>query len=125
MDTVELQHWMHIAATRAAVAAVIASHDLIDKSKRRITEDQRQFQVYAQPKFPVVTQPFAMAHVNQILEEESEQYTRSAGARIGSRSDYVPEAESARLADANTVRRAPGGSSAGHSKSARARNCCH
>jgi len=47
MDAVELQHWMHIAATRAAVAAVTASHDLIDKSKRRVTEDQRQFQVPA------------------------------------------------------------------------------
>ena len=45
MDTVELQHWMHIAASRAAVAAVASIHDMMDKSKRRIIEAQRKFEV--------------------------------------------------------------------------------
>ena len=44
MDTVELQHWMRTAATRAAVAAVASIYDMIDKSRRKITEEERKFQ---------------------------------------------------------------------------------
>ena len=45
MDAVELQHWMRIAATRAAVSAVVPIQDMVDKSQRRITEGQRKFEV--------------------------------------------------------------------------------
>ena len=46
MDAVELQHWMRIAAIRAALSAAESINNMIDKSKRRIAEEQRKFQVH-------------------------------------------------------------------------------
>ena len=49
MDAVELQHWMRLAATRAAVVAVTSIHDMIDKSRRRVAEENRRFQARKAP----------------------------------------------------------------------------
>ena len=44
MDDVELQHWMHVAACRAA-AAVAAVEALLAASQSRVADKQQDFQV--------------------------------------------------------------------------------
>lgn len=45
MDDVELQHWMHVAACRAAVAAVAALDALLAASQSRVADKQQDLQV--------------------------------------------------------------------------------